>query len=170
MEPWKDAPWLTYDTTDPAALWYKIREPRNQHTQGVRAPNACGWRVERIVFHHLEVGGWVAFLTNAAVSVSLYLDCAPRYYPIATLTPLVQAYLSTAGQISICTCKRCNYQWTPRKGEIPKKCAKCFSTLWNRDRTAGRKRQLVQNNRPKHDREKAALDLERCRRLYDPLG
>ena len=28
-------------------------------------------------------------------------------------------------------CKRCGYIWLPRTSNIPKRCSKCLSKLWN---------------------------------------
>ncbi|HOA81309.1 MAG: hypothetical protein WDA59_11080 [Methanofastidiosum sp.] len=31
-------------------------------------------------------------------------------------------------------CKRCNYEWLPRKEELPITCPKCRSPYWRRER------------------------------------
>lgn len=37
--------------------------------------------------------------------------------------------------IELLCCKRCGYEWIPRKIEPPRQCPQCHSWLWNTERT-----------------------------------
>ena len=50
--------------------------------------------------------------------------------------------MMTTRKATICVCDQCGHEWLPDSKDLPKRCAKCKSVLWNRKpMKRGRKRE-----------------------------
>lgn len=50
------------------------------------------------------------------------------------LIPVLESQGMTVEQGLICKCNRCGHRWLPQTKKLPKRCAKCKSEWWNREK------------------------------------